>query len=82
MLPAVTLLNICHLAIKPSGDDRAIAATAMVLRLWASANRWEADSWCKEKAQFWDQAVAGSAALQCALSRCLKDEVTDFLGGG
>ena len=35
--PWQLLLNVCHLAAKPNGGDRAIAAAAYLVRLWGDS---------------------------------------------
>ena len=74
--------NIVKLLPRPGDTTRTRAVTLLPtpVRVWASLRRSIPDTWCEERAQFWDQAVAGSSALQAALLRCLNDEAMAALG--
>ena len=54
---------------KPKGGDRGIGLLPWLCRLWSAAKDPLVKGWSHEHAGFWDQAVAGSSALQCALYR-------------
>ena len=71
---------LIHLVTKPAGDDRAIAALPLPVRVWGTARKWAADGWSAARAGFWDQAVKKSSALQAVARRCIADEAWQALG--
>ena len=78
--PSLLCINRCHLKPKPAGGHRSIASAPYLVRLWGLTRAAPTDEWIQERATFWDQAVAGSSALQTAFVRCLRDEAATALG--
>ena len=72
--PLQWLIQIVHLIKKPNLADRAIHALAMAVCIWATLRGGASDEWCSHRAQFLDEAVRGSSALQAVLRRCMRDE--------
>ena len=51
-----------------------------MIRLWGCIRAGPTDEWIEARAQFWDEAVKKSSALQTALIRCLREEAASALG--
>ena len=78
--PWQLLLVAQSLLPKPKGGDRGIGLLPWTCRLWSAAKDPLVKGWADSRAGFWDQAVAGSSALQCALVRCFMDETAGAVG--
>ena len=76
--PWQLLMVLVTLTRKASGDDRAIGVVSTLARLWSSCRGQERAAWTREKAGWWDAAVAGSSALREALLRCYMDETVSL----
>lgn len=79
-LPVQGLLNLLSVIPKPVQGERLVARMPMVLRILFRMRRWEIGSWEDAKHGFWDNAIAGSSALQAAIKRSFLVEVATTLG--
>ena len=57
-----------------------MAVAPYLVRMWGKVRLAPTDERVEQRAQFWDNAVKGSSALQTALARCLREEVAVVLG--
>ena len=69
--PEQVLHNVAVFIDKPTTppSERSITLTSGLYRLWCKLRRPRVSQWEVETAGFWDKAVAGSSALQTALSQ-------------
>ena len=78
--PWQVLANKLALLPKPDGDVRPIALMAMVVRWFTRCHRRACREWTRERAAFWDNAVAASSALRSATLTALRCELADIAG--
>ena len=78
--PTHYLMVLVHLARKPQGGDRALLCYHLSMRARERHRKTVVAEWSESWSQWWDQAIAGSSALQAAFGRLLSDEVHAALG--